>query len=608
LRPMTARFELVLLASLLTLGCSDPVDSGTGLPDVPTTSDLVVAADAPDVAAEPDVAVAPDVPEEPDTTEPSDEGPGVDVPPDGPDTGCRCVPTSHCDASGACVEDVCLEGATTCASLEQISICNADGSAAELIDCDGSTACYLGECLEQVCEPGQDAVCQDGQLLVCNGLGLELTLLPCPGGTACEGGICAPIEPNVIVLVDTSGSMNQADELGGTLADCVGDSCAPWTWPLCDAAAAPMTRLGKVKVALQGALGSAIAGDVRMALMRFPQLLDILGGGAAPTCAGAGLKGFGKIFSEEHALEAEQVTGDKLTSVLPVPFSADAQSDQAPLLQWLDFEHTFLMSETECVLALSCDGKPGNKWCLDNQCAEQLEPELSATGGTPIGRSLFYAGEYLRHNVIVQGRVCIDDASCGSPHYACVDGTCHDPHRACRPTVIVLLSDGAESFDTFPEKFFHPFIQAKRLQYGLGCSADADCAGEATCMAGTCQPGSALPDKVCHLTDVPCQANPECSEYKYPCGPAQTCSGKCEATGLTWTDASGDAQVLRDPAGDPISVTIHVVDASPFPVGGKTIAALGGGQHLPVNLDDPQSIIDVFLPLIDLKDTVDCGP
>ena len=567
-----------------------------------------------EVAAPTDVQETPDVSE--DTAVP-DEGPAEELPspqddgPPPPDTDetCTCIPTDHCDENGACVDDVCTQGATTCASLEQISICNEDGSAFELIDCDENTACYLGECVAQKCDPGGPAVCEDGQIKVCNGLGTEYNLIPCPGGTACKDGECVPIEPNVILLVDTSGSMNWVNEAGGMPDECEGDDCVPWTWPMCDDPESPVTRLGKAKKALQGVLTSDAAADARMALMRFPQLLNILGGGAAPTCAGAGLKGFGKIFQEQHALEYEQVQPEKLGSIMPVPFPATQQTDKSSLLEWIDFSQVYDIGDKDCILATVCDGEPGNKWCVGNKCAALVEPELFATGQTPIGRTLFYAGEYLRHAVVAQGRDCAADADCASPHYTCLEGKCHDPYRACRPNVIVLLSDGAESFDTFAEKFFHPFIQAKRLHYGLGCSSDADCLSGATCVGGACTAPDELPDAVCHLTDVPCTKNQEGFEYKYKCGPAQTCSGKCDQTGLTWTDSDEGAEVLRDAAGDPIAVTIHVVDASSALVGSKTIATLGGGKHLPVDLDDPQSIIDVFLPLLDVKAAVEgCGP
>ena len=179
-------------------------------------------------------------------------------------------------------------------------------------------------------------------------------------------------------------------------------------------------------------------------------------------------------------------------------------------MEWVDFDEVYDISETECTLSLNCPSEAGKAWCIGQKCAVLVEPELHATGGTPLGRSLFYAGEILRHLVVAEGRPCSADSDCGSPHYTCVEGACRDPYRACRPNLIVMFTDGGESFDNFPETFFHPQVQAKRLHYGLGCTSDADCLNGAACVSGICELPEVVPSQVCHLTDVPCSSNLDC--------------------------------------------------------------------------------------------------
>ena len=87
---------------------------------------------------------------------------------------------------------------------------------------------------------------------------------------------------------------------------------------------------------------------------------------------------------------------------------------------------------------------------------------------TPLGRSLFYAGEYLRHAVFIEGarvrRMLI------APH----------PITAAlraRPTRLKMsqhsdhrLTDGVESVNYELSDFYHPRVQ-RRLHHGLGCQA-----------------------------------------------------------------------------------------------------------------------------------------
>jgi len=566
-----------------------------------------------------------------------------------------CQIWEHCDEEDTCIDDLCDEGTTVCGAPteeapEALLVCNADGSAVEVVACGDGEVCHLGVCQEPACEPSAVDGCEDGQLKVCNSIGTAFFLVPCAGGSACHEGECVQISANVILLLDTSGSMNALD-LEGTLPDeCEGDDCAPWSWPLCDDFVNPATRLGKAKLALQGVLDSEEAAGARMALQRFPQKFDLfkLLGESAPTCGGVPLVGF-DLWSKDNASVhlSHQVAelapdGSDLVEIVPVPFGMDLAATNTEILRWVDNAHDYEADGETCANLSECSNPIANKACIDDECSVGVEPELRAMGKTPIGRALFYAGEIYRQTVVVQGRACTEDADCHSPHYSCVDDACHDPFRVCRPNLVILFSDGAETLDTNPDLFFHPRIQAKRLHHGLGCATDADCLNGATCTGGACALPADLdlpeayhvveadkcykgevaedgaceqaagPDEVCcqtqgvcHGTSVPCANNTVCAPYKYPCGgSASQCSGKCEDIDSGFTDSAGE-DVLRDPSGAPFSVTIHVVDAADAPTGTKLVAALGGGQHTVVDLDDLAGILDVFAPLLDVKVNTD---
>ena len=173
----------------------------------------------------------------------------------------------------------------------------------------------------------------------------------------------------------------------------------------------------------------------------------------------------------------------------------------------------------------------------------------------------------------------------------------------------MVFTDGGESTDTWAEEkksssaFFHPRVQAKRLHFGLGCQTDVDCLNGAKCASGVCNtPGTEITPEVCHLTSVPCQGNAVCKEYKYKkSGGIAIFSGECESTGLNFVDAKAGKNVLRDPAGTPIGVTVHVVDAAESMAGNSLIAAMGGGKHVSVDFADVSSIVEAFLPLLDIK-------
>ncbi|MBR59352.1 MAG: hypothetical protein CMH54_15215 [Myxococcales bacterium] len=548
----------------------------------------------------------------------SDPGAGDAELPVDTGTGCICPPTKHCTEDGECEDDICLKGGATCESLSERKVCNEDGSAFELFLCPEATICFLGECIEPICDPEGPAVCENGQRKECNSLGVDYNYFDCPGGTSCVDGTCVPIQPNVIFIVDSSASMNWMNPEGSYPDDCTGETCPPWNWPDCDDPENPSTRLGKVKKALQNVLISPEAGNLRLALQRFPQLFYIpsLLGSSGPTCAGSPLWGLDKFSPDntvvhlEHAIDANAMAGSSLSQIMPVPFNVDEESTHDEIMRWVDFDHTYTPTGETCGILTQCTDYNTEMACHEGECVTMAEPELRAMGNTPLGRSLFYAGEYFRHMVVLEGQACTEEADCGSPHYDCVDGVCTDPFRACRPNVIILLTDGVESLDVWPDKFFYPLVQAKRLHYGLGCSSDADCMNGATCDQGVCSASELNdPEKVCHLTDVPCTSHSQCTDFPYPCGgTASTCSGKCEETGAGFTDDVG-ANVLRDATGEPISVTVNVVDVSSIVNSNSILAKHGGGQYLHVDVNDVSSIIEAITPLLDIKaDPEICAP
>jgi hypothetical protein len=619
--------RILALAAALTFSaaCSDTDgdDGATAPPGDTTTETDTISEDA-------DATVAPDVGTPGDTSDVTLDGTldvtldvtldgALDGTPlaDGADaaTPCDCQPYEHCDEDGLCVDDVCQQGQTTCASTIEQKVCWDDGAGFDLVACPADQACQAGSCIEAICDPLEPPVCEDGQKKVCNSLGTDWSLIPCPGGSACQDGVCITVEPNVILILDTSGSMNATDLDGSLLSECEGDGCAPWAWPDCDDPSAPQTRLGKAKMALQSVVTSETAAGLRMSLQRFPQQIDLFKMFnpelSAPTCGGAPLWGLDKWTADNtqvhlsHTIPAEGMSSASLVTIYPVPFGAQAGGADE-VLSWIDGEHAFTSTGEACENLYECKDAEGGDACIDGSCALEENPELRAMGNTPIGRSLFYASEMLRHRVIMEGRTCAQDAECDSPHYTCVSGACHDPLRACRPNVIILLSDGAETLDTWPDKFFHARVQAKRLHYGLGCLGDEDCMNGATCVSGVCEiPGDVeLPGGVCHLTSLPCETNAPCFDFKYPCGPSQTCSGECEGVGTEYIDDQGQ-NLLRDLAGNPIKATVHVVDAAGGETGNALIAKLGGGQHVPVDFEDLESLVDAFVPLLDIKSNLD---
>ncbi len=490
---------------------------------------------------------------------------------------------------------LCVPGERVCLSPSVAGVCTPAGDRFETEACPIGGECFEGACPPPVCAPGA-TFCQDGERYTCSIDGGTLSPRPCDEGFVCIGqGECVDGQPNLILLVDTSTSMNQLVDGRGYARDCLGADCPSWLFPECEDAAAPQTRMGRVKQALAALFASDAARGLRLALQRFPQRVN-----AVPDCD-AGYT-WGRHTLQDHAGQREALDQpwfvDHLDQIIAVPFGPERALPREALARWVDFAEAVTPAGGACGDDADCSPGP----CVDGVCQRVSDPELRGNGFTPLGVSLFYAGAYLRQTALVEGRACAADAECGSPHHTCVDGRCHDPLATCRPNVIVVFTDGGETDAREVDDFFHPRVQAKRLRYGLGCADDADCTGGATCEAGVCRPPAGAIDeaaRVCAVFGTACVGDADCAD---PCGAgAQGCGNRCGPMRVDTVDEVADNQRVRDAAGNPIAITVHVVDASGVEGGNRDIAAYGGGVHVGVDLLDVDSLVRQVTPLFDTK-------
>jgi len=506
--------------------------------------------------------------------------------------GCVCDASMWCN-EGECVQDVCPEGESLCQDLSTRSLCAEDGSSVELIPCAEGEVCSGGACVTQVCDPEGEPVCEGVMRMACNSLGLELLPLPCPSGSGCMDGSCVPIEPNMLLIVDTSTSMSLlADKADTYPSECEGVDCPPWEFPLCEDPANPMTRIGRVKRAIDDFLKSESAQEARLALMRFPQTgLDY------PNCQRGN---YGHLFfmsGDAHQPESDfEWFSTQLFQTLCTGFSESAASNLEEMALWLDFEEIIAPSGQGCGAFWDCQWEH----CAGGQCYSHTNHELRGSGPTPLGKSLFYAGEYLRHLVLNEGKACAFDADCRSPHYSCVDGACRDPFFACRETSIVLFTDGFETVYETTDEFFNPLVQAKRLQYGLGCSTSAECLQGAECTSGVCrfegEEESAMMQ--CNAYASSCLSDADCPAFD--CGLAEPCEGLCQDVSVSFVEPSG-VDTLSSVEGTSMPITIHVVDASGTLGSNQRIATYGGGEYFSLELANLSALTAILDALVQAK-------
>ena len=490
--------------------------------------------------------------------------------------------------------DVCSQGVATCETLNEIKQCDETGSSFSFEACGTGTQCELGVCVPIICEPDA-TTCQSGQKVRCNSLGTAWVVVPCAETDVCLGGECVFVQPNILLLVDTSYSMNRRIGSDETPAACTGEEgCPPWTFPDCDDPEAPGTRMGVVKTILQELAEDSEKAGLRLALQRFPQAHGANGG-----CATGHYKSKVTMSGDNDAHDAtdEDWFQIYLNEVIIVPFDSVGASGADAINTWCDFEETVVSTGGDCTTDEECpDG-----FCQFGGCMTHDEPELRGMGDTPLGRSLFYAGEYLRRSVFVEGAPCESASDCGSPHHLCVEGACHDPLGKCRSTRIIVFTDGVESVNHDLDDFYHPRVQAKRLHYGLGCEALDECLGGSTCEGGICRAPEGVVEedaKACTIYEVACDQDEDCPAFA--CGSGQQCPGNCREAAVTHIDGAGGDRIT-DAGGRPVSVQIHVVDASGIDGANEYIAAYGGGEHVSVDLGTPSTIVASVLPLLDAK-------
>ena len=512
------------------------------------------------------------------------------------DGACDCDPDQHCDADGACLPDVCYQGSLTCETSDLVKVCSPTGESFQLKPCAATEVCETGVCVPRICQPGTDVRCEAGRRVACNSLGSGWVQLPCPETHVCKEGECLAVQPNVLLLVDTSFSMNQlvdSDQMAGGCDPAFG-SCPPWTWPDCDHPDEPLTRIGVVKTLISELAEAGETNGLRLALQRFPQRHGVIGG-----CSEGYYRALDTITGDDDVHDTtdaawfEAHLGDSVV----VPFDENGDASADAIQAWCDFDEVVSASGLDCTVNEECPGGI----CQFGGCFEHTSPELRAMGQTPLGKSLFYAGEYLRRAIFVEGKPCEQSEDCGSPHHSCVEGACHDALGKCRSTRIIVLSDGVESANHELNDFFHPRVQAKRLHYGLGCFEDEDCVSGATCSSGLCQPPPGEVEdnvKACSIFEIGCDVDTDCPDYN--CGQGELCSGQCQKSAVTYDDG-GAGDRLTDASGAPVSVTVHIIDACGIAGANRFIAQYGGGEHINVNLADASAIVATVLPLLDVK-------
>jgi len=366
------------------------------------------------------------------------------------------------------------------------------------------------------------------------------------------------------VIFDTSGSMDDS-----VPCICPGVGCPSKPFPECEDKDCPATRIGLAKYVFRKLIASEEIQAVNMVITHFPMDVDSTSDG----CDGGYYSGKSEITgdNDSHATLDWDWFDQNIQEILSVSFPLTIEEDN--LVQagiWFNNQESLAASEEPC-----SGGCPGG-FCSGSVCWYHDDPELRADGGTPLAKSLFYAGELYRKMIYVQGRSCAVDADCANPNYFCVDGACHDPYRLCRTNMVLMLTDGMQSASL--TNFFNPRVQAKRFRYGLCCATDEDCFEGSECTgAGDC---GLYP----HLNSLD-GTEPDVIE------------GPCR---------------LHAYNGEPIQVTTHVIDLSDGGGGeltNKQIADEGGGQYHHASQADPNILLMQMFEVLDFKlDLLSCVP
>ena len=454
----------------------------------------------------------------------------------------------------------------------------------------------------QICTPGEQH-CDKLQLATCAPAGDGWSLSPCFAGQACLQEQCKPLRSNLIIVFDTSGSMaNSVD----------GKTCSMQPFPSCDPAKG-CSRMDKSKVAFADVLKKIPLATTNLALFRFAQRVGTLSATSCYTGHYIGIDTLtGDTANAQHVLADSAWYWDHIAQVLCVPYPDTAQQAllvQPEVLKWMDGAEELVKTPTACANASpSCQSDPkcGAGACCSGACWDHVDsPELRATGGTPIGKTLFYVAEYMRHRVVIDGKTCSTDEDCANPNYGCVGGVCVDPARHCRQNVVVLFTDGGELND--PTDFFGPLVSARRMAHGLACQSAADCAGGAACAAGRCLPADST-GHVCVTNGQPCVPGVQIPSDPGFC--AQQDGGPTclpdPATAITAAAIDAADNALRAPDGSPFSVRLHVVDISSANIQSAFLAHAGNGRLLTADAADPKQFLATLESALDFKDKSLC--
>jgi len=438
-------------------------------------------------------------------------------------------------------------------------------------------------CDKQVCEAGFSTCLSAGSVKACNAAGTVEAVSQCGAGQACYTGTCEPIRHNVVLIFDTSASMwsyvNPAWNTGPGGASYTPIQCEgnPWAGPVgdrhdgpdgagcfedfpdCDDEASPLSSFTLSKNVFTSVVRDAIGRYAQFALQRFPQR-DMPGVG--PSCGSGWYAAQDEITGDDDLRTTDGSTWfkDNLGQVMVVPFPVRTTIDNTTtLLRWIDHKELLGAGPDACTVASDCgDGGRCADYNGQKRCYNHTDPELRAMSQTPLGKSLFYAGEYIRRFVRVDGKACTTDASCDSAGYLCRDLKCVDPYRKCKDDFIVLFTDGGESFHAAETDFFSPVVQAKRLAFGLDCQGDGDCRGDA-----------------------------KCSDNR--------CIGKDQTTLDTPNVAGEGFGALSAPDGTPISIKTTVITLNSLTAMNARIAYAGGGASVDVSAGDPESFQSALL-------------
>jgi len=476
-----------------------------------------------------------------------------------------------------CVTTLCIPESKDCSTMTQTRTCGADGESFTYEDCPEEQACNAGECLPVICNPGDRKCGAAGMLKVCAPTGVAWVPTSCPPGQACTAGDCRPLQHNLLVIFDTSSSMWPAMGMG--TVPCICASCAPKAYPGCEDPACPRSRLGLSKHVFMKFFDSPNIGAVNLVLTHFAQKIK-----SPPVTACDNMWAMGRGYYSKGMTDTDFITGDdgshvtaegswfdtNLHEILSVPFPVDEYEDNLGKAKlWVDFDEQVGPTETPCIGSIECPGGFCEMHEGSKVCWYHTNPELRALGGTPLGRSMFYAGELYRKQIMVDGRECETAADCKNKNYYCTtQGKCKDPYALCRVNMILLFTDGEESPETSTSEFFNPRVQAKRFRYGLGCNTDDDCFDGAVC------------------------ENKMCQGYPHPNGGSSYYPPNTETP---WRVERYD--------GVPIRIMTHVIDmsSSSGSSNNRGIANDGGGSYYIAADADPDAMLAQLLELVDLK-------